>query len=158
MRTVLLFFGLPLSVLAAVYTAYLFAQATARDLWQNPLLPSHLFIQALLAGSAALLLGVLWEEPTKDSPLVWMLSIASLLHLLIVLSEVTLAHPTAHARLAVEEMMHGVFRSYFWTGLGLVALGLAAPWIGGLAAVFALAGLLVHEHAYVQAGQSVPLA
>ena len=54
-RTVLLFFGLPLSVLAAVYTAYLFAQATARDLWQNPLLPSHLFIQALLAGSAVLL-------------------------------------------------------------------------------------------------------
>src|SRR5262249_34307861 len=29
--------GLPLSVLTAVYTAYLFAQATARDLWQNPL-------------------------------------------------------------------------------------------------------------------------
>ena len=66
-RSALLFFGLPLSVLTAVYTAYLFAQATARDLWQNPLLPSHLFMQALLAGSAALLLGVMWEEPTKGS-------------------------------------------------------------------------------------------
>ena len=157
-RSVLLFFGLPLSVLTAVYTAYLFAQATARDLWQNPLLPSHLFTQALLAGSAVLLLGVMWEEPTKGSPLAWVLGIASLLHLLMVLSEVTLAHSTAHARLAVEEMVHGAFRSYFWAGIGLVALGLAAPWLGGLVAIFALAGLLAYEHAYVQAGQSVPLA
>ena len=100
----------------------------------------------------------MWEEPTKSSPLVWMLSIATLLHLLMVLSEVTLAHPTAHARLAGEEMRYGAFRSYFWAGIGLVALGLAVPWIGGLAPVFTLAGLLAHEHAYVQAGQSVPLA
>lgn len=157
-RSALLLFGLPLSVLTAIYTAYLFAQATARDLWQNPLLPSHLFMQALLAGSATLLFGVMWQESTKGSPLAWVLGIASLLHLLMVLSEVTLAHPTAHARLAVEEMMHGAFRAYFWAGLGLVALGLVAPWLGGFAAVFAVVGLLAYEHAYVQAGQSVPLA
>src|SRR5437588_3064173 len=47
--------GLPLAVLTAIYTAYLFAQAKARDMWQNPLLPPHLLIQALLVGSAALL-------------------------------------------------------------------------------------------------------
>ncbi len=55
--------GLPLGVMTAVYTAYLFAQAKARDLWQNPLLPPHLFVQALLAGSAALLPFALWLEP-----------------------------------------------------------------------------------------------
>src|SRR6266508_606848 len=47
--------GLPLAALAAVYTAYLFAQVKACDLWQNPLLPAHLLVQACLAGSAALL-------------------------------------------------------------------------------------------------------
>ena len=52
----------------------------------------------------------------------------------------------------------GPFRLYFWAGIGLVALALAAPWLGGLVAIFALVGLLAHEHAYVQAGQSVPLA
>ena len=31
--------GIPLCILTAVYTAYLFAQAKARDMWQNPLLP-----------------------------------------------------------------------------------------------------------------------
>jgi hypothetical protein len=40
----------------------------------------------------------------------------------------------------------------------LVAACAAAPWIGVAAAPLALAGLLAHEHAYVQAGQSVPLA
>ena len=43
---------------------------------------------------------------------------------------------------------------HFWAGVGLVALGLAAPWIGVPGSFFALAGLLAHEHAYVQAGQS----
>ena len=42
--------GIPLSLLTAVYTAYLFAQAKARDMWQNPLLPPHLFVQAAAAG------------------------------------------------------------------------------------------------------------
>jgi len=37
-----------------------------------------------------------------------------------------------------------------------VAVG--APWIGPVAVPFALLGLLASEHAYVQAGQSVPLA
>jgi hypothetical protein len=44
----LAFIGFPLAVMTAVYTAYLFAQAKARDLWQNPLLPPHLLVQALL--------------------------------------------------------------------------------------------------------------
>ena len=47
--------GVPLSILTAVYTAYLFAQAKARDMWQNPLLPPHLLVQSLLLGSAVLL-------------------------------------------------------------------------------------------------------
>src|SRR4026209_1401579 len=46
--------GIPLSILTAIYTAYLFAQAKARDMWQNPLLPPHLFFQSLLLGSATL--------------------------------------------------------------------------------------------------------
>ena len=48
--------GAPLAGMTAVYTAYLFAQAKARDLWQNPLLPPHFLVQAVLAGGAALML------------------------------------------------------------------------------------------------------
>jgi Fe-S-cluster-containing dehydrogenase component/formate-dependent nitrite reductase membrane component NrfD len=168
--------GVPLAALAAVYTAYLFAQAKGRDLWQNPLLPVHLLVQAALAGSAALLpVAALWQRAAVPA-LAWVLAAACLAHLLLVLGEVTLTHPTAHARLAVHELTRGRLRGFFWAGVALTAAGLLAPvptlwlpavalaphaalWLPAVApAPLALAGLLAHEHAYVQAGQAVPLA
>ncbi|HEX8476220.1 MAG TPA: 4Fe-4S dicluster domain-containing protein [Pyrinomonadaceae bacterium] len=150
--------GVPLALLTAVYTAYLFAQAKARDMWQNPLLPPHLAVQSLLAGSAALAPVALWLEPSLMSPLVWTLGATSLLHLLLVWGETTLAHPTAHARLAAWHMTRGRYSPYFWLGLALSFAGAFAPWLGVAAVPLALTGLLLYEHAYVQAGQSVPLA
>ncbi len=47
--------GAPLAAATAVYTAYLFAQAKARDLWQSPLLAPHMLVQAVLLGAAVLL-------------------------------------------------------------------------------------------------------
>ncbi len=150
--------GLPLAVLAAVYTAYLFAQARGRDLWQSPLLPPHFLVQALLAGAAALALVAAAVDPPALRVLTVVLSVATLAHLLLVFGEITLAHPTAHARLAVQEMTIGRFRGFFWTGIAAASLALTAPWIGAAAALPALVGLLAYEHAYVQAGQAVPLA
>jgi Fe-S-cluster-containing dehydrogenase component/formate-dependent nitrite reductase membrane component NrfD len=154
----LVFAGLPLAAMTAVYTAYLFAQAKARDLWQNPLLPPHLFVQALLAGSAALLPFAAFFAESATPALSWALGASSLLHLLLVGGETTLAHPTAHAALAAREMTRGRYAAFFWAGLALVLLSTLAPWIELAAAPLALTGLLLHEHAYVQAGQSVPLA
>jgi Fe-S-cluster-containing dehydrogenase component/formate-dependent nitrite reductase membrane component NrfD len=150
--------GLPLAVLSAVYTAYLFAQAKARDLWQNPLLPPHLLIQSLLAGSAAMALIAIRIEPDAVEPFLWVLAGSSLLHLAFVAGEATLPHATAHARLAVHEMVAGRHRTAFWTGALFGIAGLTAPWLGIWAGLSALAALLLYEHAYVQAGQSVPLA
>ncbi len=150
--------GLPLSVMAAVYTGHLFAQAKARDLWQSPLLPPHLTIQAATAGSAAVLPFAVWLQASAVVPLLWLLAASALVHLLFVLGEATLPHPTAHARLAAREMIRGRFARYFWGGIALVAVAVSAPALGPLVAVAALAGLLLHEHAYVQAGQAVPLA
>lgn len=169
--------GLPLALLTAVYTAYLFAQAKARDLWQNPLLPPHLAVQCLLAGAAALAPVAMAAAPRQLAPLLAILAAASLVHLLLVAGESTMTHATAHAHLAVQEMLHGRYRAWFWTGVALTgtaaAVALAgavapvavnpavtsAPWAVSLSASpLALAGLLAFEHAYVQAGQSVPLA
>ncbi len=195
--------GAPLALLAAVYTAYLFAQAKARDLWQNPLLPPHLAVQAVLAGAAALFPAALALEMDAMRPLLLILGVACALHLGMVLGECTLTHGTAHAHLAMREMVRGRFRHFFWGGAALVALGGAAAWVvraglgtlcDGLAAaatfpgrpdglltqpfhasdwsasmlvllgilllpaLASVAGLLAFEHAYVQAGQSVPLS
>jgi Fe-S-cluster-containing dehydrogenase component/formate-dependent nitrite reductase membrane component NrfD len=149
--------GVPLALLAAVYTAYLFAQAKARDLWQSPLLPPHMAIQGLLAGSAALAPVLILLAPQAVSADLWLVTGAALAHLLLVAGELTLTHPTAHAHLAAWEMTRGRYAAWFWVGNLGVTLALAAPFFWPLA-LLGLVGLLLHEHAYVQAGQAVPLA
>ena len=158
-RQVLTGIGLPLAVATACYTAYLFAQAKARDLWQSPLLAPHLAVQAALAGAAAMLPLLAWLSAGRGLTAAEdVLAAAAGVHVLLVAGEVTLPHVTAHAHLATAEMTRGQYARFFWPGLAAVAVAVAAPWIGVIAAPFALAGLLAHEHAYVQAGQSVPLA
>ena len=197
----LIWVGLPLALLTAVYTAFLFAQAKARDLWQNPLLPPHLALQSVLAGAAVLAIAALFE-PLQLVPLLGILAAAGVLHLAVVAGECTLPHGTAHAHLATREMLRGRLCGWFWAGIVLAAAGAALAWsgaataasgladaravaaagssasaaqagvglfsaalaatvavfAGSAAAILGLAGLLAHEHAYVQAGQSVPLA
>lgn len=170
--------GIPLSILTAVYTAYLFAQAKARDLWQNPLLPPHLLVQALLLGSAVILMSSIWFDVPRRNllevvssliiSLLWIFAVTSLFHILMIWGEVSLTHSTAHARVAIWEMIHGRYRGSFWIGLLLSIGGGVLPALGlfGLVdtslgvggAPLALIGLMLYEHAYVQAGQSVPLA
>ncbi len=149
-------------------------------MWQNPLLPPHLLVQSILLGSAVLvMLAVMFRGAmTPDGMftsialdvhwVTWTLVITTLIHLLMVWGEVSLTHPTSHARLAVWEMVKGRYRRAFWAGMILSFLGGLVPLLVifefgvttfvSVGAVFALAGMLLFEHAYVQAGQSVPLA
>lgn len=150
--------GLPLAVLAAAYTAFLFAQARARDLWQNPLLPPHFVVQAALAGAAVLVPLAAWLQPDLTGTIEVVVAVSAATHLLLTLGELTLSHPTAHARMAAHHLRTGRHGRFFWAGVVLAATGLLAPWLGVATVAPALAGLLAHEHAYVQAGQSVPLA
>ena len=151
----------PLSILTAVYTAYLFAQAKARDLWQSPLLAPHLLVQAGYLGAAASLLAAALLAPGVVAPLALWLAALGALHLLLVVAETTTPAVSAHAHLAHQEMIRGRFRRWFWAGVALALVSLVAPLLGPWAPALALPALLAvlaHEHAFVQAGQSVPLA
>jgi Fe-S-cluster-containing dehydrogenase component/formate-dependent nitrite reductase membrane component NrfD len=152
--------GVPLAIMTAVYTAYLFAQAKARDMWQSPLLPPHLFLQSLLLGAAALLPFAKYLAPEFVRSGLEFLWVTVLLHYLIVIAERFLTHPTAHARAAMHEMTGGRYASVFWIGMSLLLISLTMTnWqlaVGGSA--FALLGMLAYEHAFVQSAQSVPLA
>ncbi len=70
--------------------------------------------------------------------------------------------PSRTARLTLASRRRADARALRARGSGqaslLVAAALFAPLIGVVAVPLALLGLLAHEHAYVQAGQSVPLA
>lgn len=155
---VLAYPGVPLGLMTAVYTAYLFAQSKARDLWQNPLLPAHMAVQMVMAGSAVCLLLAPSVARGATDALAVLLSGTAVAHLMMTWGDLTLSHPTAHAHLAAWEMTRGRFAPFFWAGIVLVGLGAFAFAIGVWAAPFALIGLLAHEHAYVQAAQAVPLA
>ena len=164
LREALRFPGLVLAALTAAYTAFLFAQAKARDLWQSPLLFPQLLVQATLAGACALSLVQIFlpadtgAAAPVQATLLRVAGIAGGIHLLLVLGEVLVGHPTAHARLAALEMTRGRYRTYFCAGVALMLVGVLTPWLGPVAAAAALLGLLAYEHAYVQAAQAVPLA
>lgn len=159
--------GIILGGLTAIYTAFLFAQAKGRDLWQNPALPLHLFSQAALAGAAVYSIAGLFLTLTPVSLMIVHITlvVSLLVHLALIVSEWVIPHMIEDARRAAHQMIHGRYRSYYWTGMLLGAilpliLGLffAHATVAAIAAVFALGGLLAYEHAYVQAGQSVPLS
>lgn len=155
--------GLPLAIMTAVYTAFLFAQAKARDLWQSPLLPPHLVVQSLLVGSAVMLPFSFWMDKAifnsfLNDPFLYLLGAANLIHVLMVWGEITLTHTTAHAKLATWEMTRGRFKAVFIIAMILSMVGCLAPYIGVIAFIPSLIGLLLYEHAYVQSAQSVPLA
>jgi hypothetical protein len=116
-------------------------------------------VQAVLAGSAVVLPLLAWLAPgravTADEVV---LAVSAAVHVTLVAGEVSQPHVTAHARLATSEMTGGSQRLPFWISVIFILAAVAAPWIGTPATALALAGLLGYEHAYVQAGQSVPLA
>ncbi|MFW6058510.1 MAG: NrfD/PsrC family molybdoenzyme membrane anchor subunit, partial [Persicimonas sp.] len=165
-RPWLLGLGAPLAVGSAVYTAFLFGQAEGRDLWQSPLLPVHLLVQAIMAGAAGLLLvGLFVEMPAGLAELAaWTLGIALVVDLFVTLvGEFAMPHASEVAARAAHDIRSGEFKWHFWGGaivLGhLVPLALLA-FGGAVAAAFAavatLVGLYLFEHAFVFAPQKVP--
>ena len=143
--------GILVAIPAATYTAWLFAQAKARDLWQSPLLPPQHLVAAIVAGGAALSLA---RVPFAGTITV----IATAVHLMLIAAEVWMPHPTAHARLASREMTKGKFQIPFITGVVMQLIGAGAIVTGIPGALFVLGGLFFYERAHVGAGQSVPLA
>jgi hypothetical protein len=136
-----------LAAATALYTAFLFGQAKGRDLWQSSLLGPHLVVQALVAGAALFV----------PEWLGWLLPLNGLL----VAGEVWGRHATEDARRAAHLIQDDV---RFTTGVLAVGhlLPLALLWfwpgLGAVAGSFALAGLLLWEHLFVQAPQQVPNA
>ena len=156
MRPVLAGVTVPLALGAAVYTAFLFAQAEGRDLWQSPLLAPHLAVQATMVGAG--ILAVL--EP--DHPVFLPLFGAALLaDLLMMGSELLTPHASEVAARAAQGITAGRYRP-LWLGsitLHLLAAGLLlVPHLAATAAALgvALVGLYLYEHAFVMAPQEVP--
>ncbi len=169
-RPFTLWTGVVLAVGAAIYTAFLFGQAEGRDLWQSSLLPFHLIVQALVAGSGVLLLmDAFWGLPESVGAVSLIVFIAALLVDLFItlVGEFGMPHASETAAAAAHAISHGHYRGHFWFGsillghivpLALVALTvlLTSPLLLVAAALSAIAGLYFYEYVFVMAPQEVP--
>ncbi len=160
-------------VLAAGYTAFLLAQARARDLWQSRLLFWHLVVQAFMAGSAALVVGALLlsSGTTLTAFLVRCLLGSVCAHGMLILGETAVPRKNRGASRAVRYMIRGPLARLFWFGAVLAGVvfpvymlsihiagdlaGLALPVASAAAS---LLGLLAYNDCYVRAGQALPLS
>ena len=153
------------ALLTAVYTAFLFAQAKGRDYWQSPVLPIHMILHSLIAGSAALLvinstfdLSPEWQSLLSTS-LSWLL----VGNLVVTVFELTITHPTEDAKTVAGMITKGSYSRMFWVGVVLV--GSLIPFIlllnGALPviipAIAVLIGLYLSEHILVEAPQRISL-
>jgi formate-dependent nitrite reductase membrane component NrfD len=165
-----------LAVASAVYSAFLFRQARGRVLWHGPIVPLHLLVQALVAGSAALLLVLAVDTlfsgfrsgGTGPIFLQYELIGSLVAHGVLVAGELLVPEENIERRRALRLMTHGLFRPHFW--IGVIGVGLVLPLlclltglannelIEAAAALSALGGLLVWEHIWIQTGQAVPLS
>lgn len=163
----LLVTGISLAILAAVYTAFLFAQAEGRDLWQSPLLPWHLFVQAVMAGAAGLLLvAPLFGLGARESAaLAGTLAVSLGVNLLLTAGgELAIPHASQVANMAARMITRGRYRvAYRWSLAGGLLLPLVLLFVAGpsplalaAASLLAIGGLFLYEWCYVMAPQQVP--
>jgi Fe-S-cluster-containing dehydrogenase component len=129
--------SIPVAIATAVYTAFLFRQARGRELWsEDRLLPLHLAAQALAAAAA---IGWLWGE--SSLPFL-------ALHAAVVVAGALWPQPTPGAQAGHHRMMKDPL---YGLGVGFAFAALALPPL----AILSFACL---DHAYVKAGQEVPLS
>ncbi|HSF24504.1 MAG TPA: NrfD/PsrC family molybdoenzyme membrane anchor subunit [Blastocatellia bacterium] len=164
------------AAMSAIYSAFLFKQARGRVFWHSPLTPLHLLVQAMVAGAAMLMLVAAIESAISGRRLPgsgwWFLTYelagALIASAVLIGGELFLPDENVEKTRASRLITRGIFKTLFWGGA--VAIGLALPLlivvIGGaeswpsaaLSSVCALAGVLVWEHIWVQAGQAIPLS
>jgi Fe-S-cluster-containing dehydrogenase component/formate-dependent nitrite reductase membrane component NrfD len=163
-----------LGIGTAGYTAFLFAQAKGRELWQSPLFLWHLIVQALIAGAALLLvpMSFISDASATNAHLVSILATSLVLGLAMVLAELYLPAINEDVKRATDLITSGRLSRRFWglsTIVGVVVplalLWLAANQAGTVAAVLqvsaalsALGGLAAFESIWIEAGQAVPLS
>jgi formate-dependent nitrite reductase membrane component NrfD len=153
MQSVLLWPGVIFSILTTIYTGFLFGQAEGRDFWQSPLMPIHLLVQAIMAGSATLLLGsiLFYGESATRALDLWMQGVLTkslvgslLVNIFIILvGELFMHHPNQDVQKVIHLITKGPFKFLFWVGAILIGNVLPLLLILSPSGALSLIGLLL---------------
>ena len=149
---------------AAGYTAFLFAQAKGRDLWQSPLQPVHMLGHMLVAGAAGtLLLDLVVAAPAGTAVLARALLVGAVaLDLVLLAAEAWLPHGSKAAALAIAAMTsgaHGARLVLLVIVPSVLAIACAGPLdVPAAGAALALVALAVRNDLWVRVPQEIPLS
>jgi formate-dependent nitrite reductase membrane component NrfD len=154
---------IPSGAMTAIYTAFLLGQCRARDFWQSPLLAVHLFLHAVTAGAAIL---VLLDIAAAFAAPVLVGSLA--MSLISTIIDIVFPHGTRDSKWVAKRLRSGPESTAFWLGAIVVGhllplvLVLVAPagamWAAPPVAWAATAGLWFVSDLWIRTPQKVRLA
>jgi len=151
-------FGGIFAILGAIYTAFLFAQARARDLWQTPIQSAiHMLVHAVIAGAVVLIL----LSPDTIEVMRKVLLVGVGLSLIIILKEIWMPHETPDAAKAVQMMKEGHYSKILWQGIiigNVLPLGLLYIGMPMIAGGLVLIGIFLTEYVRIRVPQLIPLS
>jgi hypothetical protein len=149
------------SVLGAIYTAFLFAQARARDLWQSKWVSAtHMLVHAIISGSFVLMI----ISPLSKNYMANFLLLSITINIIIIMKEILFPHNTPDSKKAIHLMTKGYYSKYFWLGITLgsfIPIIMLSTQIGELviiAGVLSLIGNYLTEYVRIRIPQMIPLS
>ena len=152
--------GLVFAGLGAVYTAFLFNQARARDLWQTPIQSAiHMLVHAIMAGSVVMIIIAPDSSQWMANILLW----GIVANMMIMAKEILMPHDTPDTKKAIELMTKGYYSKYFWAGIvigsliPIIVLN-AFPSMLLLAGGLVLVGIYLTEFVRIRVPQMIPLS
>ena len=152
--------GAIFSILGAIYTAFLFDQARARDLWQSPFIGAiHMLLHAVMCGAVAFMI----LDPYLTPLMAKVLQYSILLNLLIILKELFFHKDTPDTKKAIVGMTKGYYSKYFWIGILLgnmlpLLVMQTVPTHALFAGVMTLVGIYLTEFVRIRVPQMIPLS
>ena len=151
--------GIIFAGLGAVYTAFLFNQARARDLWQTPIQSAiHMLVHAVMSGSVVMMLIAPESIQWMANLLFW----GILANMIIIAKEILIHHDTPDTKKAIELMTKGYYSKYFWVGVVIgsvtpIVMLNAYPDLALIAGGCALIGIFLTEFVRIRVPQMIPL-
>jgi hypothetical protein len=148
------------AILGAVYTAFLFNQARARDLWQTPIQSAiHMLVHATMAGSVVLMIIAPDSSQWMANILLW----GIVANVIILAKEILMPHDTPDTKKAIELMTKGYYSKYFWAGIVLgnltpIVILNTGPSMMLIAGGLALVGIYLTEFVRIRVPQMIPLS
>lgn len=148
--------GLALGLAVPAVSGLLLRQCRGRPLWRSLRGAARGIFAAVSAGGAMLLPIAQIMSPEHALFFGSATALGTMAWLTTIVLDLILPTDSPEGKAARAELLTGTWRAFALGGLGAAALGLFAPMTGAWITPLALAGLLLYEHAFRQAGQSIP--